>query len=143
MTRFARIGALVCASTMSVGVLGGCKTTIVQSATSTIPADVTTTTQALPADTPTQLNEIIRLTASLGDLVADGGSGPVLNRINALWAVAAKTVGPTDAGLRQQIDVQIAIIQTGVKYKRAADEDKAATNLQAIVTVYLQRHPRG
>jgi hypothetical protein len=120
----------------------GCRTTISSTVSST-PASVTTTTVRLPADTPTQLREMVRLTTGLGNLVANGGAGPVVDHINALWTLAAASVGPKEPRLRQDIDVQIATIQVGVKYRRAADEDKAATNLGAIVDTYLQRHPAG
>ena len=143
MRRTTCIGAAVCFGAASLAMLGGCKTTINEAEVTTAPVSATTTTVPLPTDTAAQLHEIVSLTSMLGDRVVEGGAGPVLNRINALWAVASTTVGPTDSGLRQQIDVQIAIIQTGVQYKRAADEDKAATNLQAIITTYLQRHPAG
>ena len=143
MRRTVRIGAAFCFCAASLAGFSGCKTTINESEVTAAAARATTTTAPLPTDTPAQLHEIVALTSGLGDRVADGGAGPVLARINALWALAAKTVGPTDSGLRQQIDVQMAIIQTGVQYKRAADEDKAATNLQAIITTYLQRHPSG
>lgn len=100
-------------------------------------AAVTTTTEPTGA--------VEDLLVRLGDtalglstvMIEGGDSQAVAAQIAALWAAARPEVQARRPDLIEGFDINVAKCTTAVQFKRAADADKAARNLQALVAATL------
>jgi hypothetical protein len=123
------IGALVVALT-------ACATTYDESLVKdTSPATTTTVPTGTAAELlPQMASEAIRLS---GVMIDGGDSESVSEQISALWTAARNEVIATRPDLVDGFDQNVAMCARAVRFKRAADADKAARNLTALADAYL------
>lgn len=95
------------------------------------------TTTTLPTGTTDEL--LVRLldqTSALSGVMLDGGDRrAALAQIELLWTAAEPGVRSERADLVQGFERAIEMCQRAVQYQRAADADKAARNIAALVEV--------
>jgi hypothetical protein len=70
-------------------------------------------------------------------MVAEGDARPLVERIGSLWASVRQEVARDRPELLGDFDANVERIGRAVEFKRAADADKAATNLSALVDAFL------
>ena len=68
---------------------------------------------------------------------------PVVGRVDALWAAVRQEVAHEAPELLGDFDANVGRLATAVEFKRAADADKAATNLGVLVDFYLASSAAG
>lgn len=97
------------------------------------------TTTTLPSGAAADL--LPRLTAEAdrlaGVMIADGDDHTVSEQIASLWAAARDEVKADRPDLVDGFDQNVAMVAKAVKFKRAADADKAAKNLKVLVAAFL------
>jgi hypothetical protein len=95
------------------------------------------TTTTLPTGTTDEL--LVRLldqTSALSGVMIDGGDRrAALAQIELLWAAAEPGVRSERADLVPGFERSIEMCQRAVQFQRAADADKAARNIAALVEV--------
>lgn len=103
------------------------------------PSTAVSTTTTTPTGTVTEL--LTRLSSdALGlssVMIADGDAGAAAEQIAALWAAARADVQAKRPDLVESFDANVDRSTTAVQYRRAADADKAARNLDALVSAFL------
>ncbi|MCB1000771.1 MAG: hypothetical protein KDB40_15860 [Acidimicrobiales bacterium] len=107
--------------------LAGVTTTAVATAT-TVPSG--TAAELLP-----RLDDLAH--ALSGVMIDDGDAGAVVDEIEALWTAARIEVGAARPDLLESFDVNVALARKAVQFSRAADADKAARNVTALVDTFL------
>jgi hypothetical protein len=116
--------------------LAGCATTydstLVQD---TSPATTTTLPSGRAADLLPRLeDEAIGLSA----VMIDGGDDEAVSeQIESLWTAARPEVTSSRPDLVDGFDQNVALVAKAVRFKRAADADKAANNLSMLIAAYL------
>jgi hypothetical protein len=95
----------------------------------------------LPSTTTEQLGEMVEITTSLGQLIADGKEADAMARLEALWIAAAPTVAELGPATGREIEHQLTLVRRGVDRNRPADTDKASRNLNVVISDYLAEHP--
>jgi hypothetical protein len=116
--------------------LAGCATTydstLVQD---TSPATTTTLPSGTAADLLPRLeDEAIGLSA----VMIDGGDDEAVSeQIESLWTAARPEVTSSRPDLVDGFDQNVALVAKAVRFKRAADADKAANNLSMLIAAYL------
>lgn len=137
MNRFLCRGPVLAAAT-SVFVLASCgKTTVVEVTTvpTTIEVGVTTT---MLSGTPAELLPQLRDTAfRLSPAMIEGKGKQVMADLDRLWASISSQLPRTE--FVDDAAHQLDLMRVGVERKRAADVDKAALHLQAIVDSELPK----
>ena len=104
---------------------------------------VATTTIAVTTTVPTgtAVDLLPRMVAegqSVGGLMVDGGdSRAAVERLTALWTAVRDEVAASRPDLIDGFDQQVDRFQRAVQFKRAADADKSARNLDVLVDAYL------
>lgn len=103
-------------------------------ADTTLPVATTTT---LPTGSTAELLERLSTEASaLSGVMIDGGDRrAALERIQVLWRAAEPGVRSERPDLVPGFERAIAMCERAVQYQRAADADKAARNITALVEV--------
>jgi DtxR family Mn-dependent transcriptional regulator len=98
-----------------------------------------TTTTALPTGPAEELlPELVATAAQVSQLmVADEDARGTAERVAALWDAASQEVAASRPELLGNFDANVARIATSVRYRRAADADKATANLRALVDAFL------
>ena len=112
-------------------------TTYDETLATTVTIETTTTTipSGAAADLlPVLLDEARSLS---GVMIDDGDTGPVVERITALWDAARAEVLEQRPDLIDGFDASVALANKAVQFKRAADADKAARNFDVLVKAYL------
>lgn len=100
----------------------------------TTPATTTTLPTGSAADLLPQLkDEADRLS---GVMIAEGDADAVSQQIAALWAAVRDEVQKARPDLTTAFDQNVAMVARAVKFKRAADADKAARNLTDLVAAF-------
>jgi hypothetical protein len=97
------------------------------------------TTTTLPAGTAEQLLPQLQAEADSlsGVMIAEGDDEAVSEQIASLWAAARDQVNGDRPDLIPAFDQNVALVAKAVKFKRAADADKAAKNLTTLVEAFL------
>lgn len=97
------------------------------------------TTTTLPSGTAAELLPQLAAEArSLsGVMIDEGDDDAVAEQIAALWTAARDEVSAARPDLVDGFDQNVAMVARAVQYKRAADADKAAKNLQTLVDTFL------
>jgi hypothetical protein len=125
------------AAVVVVAGLSACAATTYDAAlvADTSPATTTTLPTGSAADLLPQLQaEAARLSSVM---IAEGDDQAISQQIAALWAAVRDEVHSDRPDLVAAFDQNVAMVARAVQFKRAADADKAARNLTALVTAYL------
>ena len=114
----------------------GTTTTTATSDDGTAPRD--TMTGAITGAAEDLLPQLAGEAAGLSRLMIDGGDDDAaVARIEALWQAARQQVAASRPELLGDFDANVRRCATAVQFRRAADADKAAANLRALVDSYL------
>lgn len=115
--------------------LTGCATTYDQALA---PDTAPSTTTTLPTGTTDQILERLRTEAfTLSNIIVDGGdSTEAYDALSDLWVAARPDVVAKRPDLVDGFDRAIAMCKKAVDFKRGADADKAARNLDVLVNAY-------
>ena len=74
----------------------------------------------------------------LSRVMIDGGDDQAsAERIDALWQAVRQEIAASRPELLADFDANVGRCATAVRFNRAADADKAARNLRALVDAYL------
>ncbi len=142
MRRHPRTGLLVALlGAISVaGPLAGCATTYDESIASeeSSAAEPATSTTA-PAGTAAELlPRLVEEASSLsGLMLEEGDAAGAAARVAQYWDAVKAEVNDVRPDLLSDFSANVARCQTAVQFKRAADADKAAKNLSALVDTFL------
>lgn len=123
--------ALVTAAAVSA-----CRTTYDE----TLVADTSpeTTTTVPTGDAATLLPILATEASNLANVMIEGGDDEAAaEQIAALWAAARDEVVGLRPDLTDGFDQSVALAAKAVKFKRAADADKAAKNITILVDTYF------
>jgi hypothetical protein len=127
------------AAALLVPLLAGCGSTTYDAtlATSAIPTSSTTTT--LPVGSAADiLPEMLTQAQSLSTVIlARGDDGAVLAEIDDDWQVVRPEIESARPELIPDFEGVLRVLGTASKFNRAADADKAAKNLKALVATFL------
>jgi hypothetical protein len=126
----------VVAGAAFVVALSACATTFDE----TLVADTSpATTTTLPSGSAAELLPQLQIEASglSAVMIADGDDDVVAEQITNLWNAARDEVRSERPDLVDGFDRSIAMIAKAVKFHRAADADKAASNLTTLINAYL------
>ena len=127
------------AAALIVALLTGCGDTTYDATLSTpaVPASSTATT--LPAGSAEDiLGEMLTQAQSLSTVIlARGDDSAVLAEIQDDWQVVRPEIESRRPELIPDFDGVLRVLGTATKFNRAADADKAAKNLKALVASYL------
>jgi hypothetical protein len=98
---------------------------------------VSSTTSTVPSGTTDELlAQLLEQTAALSGVMIDGGDRrAALAQIELVWAAVESGVRSERADLVPGFERAIAMCQRAVQFQRAADADKAARNIAALVEV--------
>jgi len=131
----ARLSAVALAALLAAG----CGATTYDQSIADEQAPQPSTTTTLPAGGATEvLPVLLREATSITQLMIDeGDSSAAAARVDALWRAVQDEVAATRPELLNDFDANVARLATAVRFKRAADADKAALNLRALVGSYL------
>jgi hypothetical protein len=138
LPRFPHRGvALVVAVPLVAAGLTSCAATTYDQTLAPDTAAVTTTTQ--PSGSAAELlPQLAAESASLsGVMIAGDDADAVREQIDALWAAARDEVRGSRPDLLDGFDQAVALVDKAVRFKRAADADKAARNLAILVDTFL------
>lgn len=132
-----RVAAAIISAAVSAATVTGCATTF-DASLATDPA-ATTTSSTLPVGDATEL--LPKLAAEARGLAAlmiagDDAAGSA-QRIQELWDAVKVEVDTARPELLSDFSRNVARCQTAVRYKRAADADKAGRNLTTLVDAFL------
>lgn len=97
------------------------------------------TTTTLPSGSAAELlSELATEAKGLSAvMIAGGDAGAVAVRIRELWDAARDEVARDRPELLGDFEANVARCESAVQFRRAADADKAATNLDALVDAYV------
>jgi hypothetical protein len=120
---------------LAVATTAGCATTYDASrAPSTAPSTTTTVPTGPVADLLSRLaDKSLGLSAVM---IAGGNTTAAAEQIAALWAAARPDVQSKRPDLVDSFDATVAKFALAVQFKRAADADKAAKNIEALVAAF-------
>lgn len=130
-----RLALALLPATLGIVSLAGCATTYDDA----LVADTTpATTTTLPVGTTGELLERLRSQSlALSSIVIDGGdSSEAYEALSDLWAAARPDVVAERPDLIDGFDRALAMCQKAVQYKRGADADKAARNIDQLVSAW-------
>jgi hypothetical protein len=130
-----RLALALLPATLGIVSLAGCATTYDDA----LVADTTpATTTTLPVGTTDELLERLRSQSlALSSIVIDGGdSSEAYEALSDLWAAARPDVVAERPDLIDGFDRALAMCQKAVQYKRGADADKAARNIDQLVSAW-------
>ena len=121
---------------LGVAVLSSCSTTYDESLVADTAAATTTT---LPTGDAAELLPLLAEEATiLANVMIEGGDDEaVVEQIAALWSAARDEVVGARPDLADGFDQSVAMTAKAVKFKRAADADKAAKNIKILVDTFL------
>jgi hypothetical protein len=121
---------------LAAAVLSACATTYDPALVKdTSPATTTTLPSGPAADLlPRLAAEADRLS---GVMIAEGDDNTISEQIASLWAATRDEVKAGRPDLVDGFDQNVAMVAKAVKFKRAADADKAAKNLTVLVAAFL------
>jgi hypothetical protein len=117
-------------------VLASCATTYDQTLVRDTAPATTTTLPTGPAAVllPRLGTEAAGLSAVM---IAGGDDDSISDQISSLWAAARHEVSTTRPDLVGGFDSSVALVARAVRFKRAADADKASKNLTFLIDSYL------
>jgi hypothetical protein len=130
-----RLTLAVLAAACAAMPLAGCSTTYDEALVrDTTPATTTT----LPSGTTTELLERLRTESlRLSGVMIDGGNArQAYDSLSDLWDAARPDVAAQRPDLLDGFDRALAMCQNAVQYKRGADADKAARNIDVLVSAW-------
>lgn len=128
--------AVVAVCALAAVALPACATTYDQTLVKdTAPATTTT----LPSGPAAELLPMLRDEANrLSGVMIDAGDDDAISeQIASLWAASRDEVQAARPDLVDGFDQNVAMVAKAVQFKRAADADKAAKNLTALVAAFL------
>lgn len=125
--------AAIAAGTM----LAACSPTTYDASVPSDPLAATTTT--LPTGTAdTLLPRLLTVASTLSQqITSDGDRMGTAEQVASLWAAASPEVATKRPELLRDFEASVAMCQKAARFKRAADADKAFTNLSALVSAYF------
>ncbi|MBI5088046.1 MAG: hypothetical protein HZB15_04030 [Actinobacteria bacterium] len=126
----------VAALAVCLAALSGCATTY----DSTLVADTApATTTTVPTGAAADLLPRLEAEAlGLSSVMIDGGDDEAVSeQIDSLWTAARAEVSSARPDLVDGFDQNVALVAKAVRFKRAADADKAANNLSLLIDAYL------
>ena len=97
------------------------------------------TTTTLPTGTMEQLlADLVAESGALsGVMIADGDEGAAGERIASVWAAVRSDVQAARPDLVDEFDAAAEMCDRAIEFSRAADADKAARNITALVDAVL------
>ena len=97
------------------------------------------TTTTLPTGTTEQLlADLVAESGALsGVMIADGDEGAAGERIAGVCAAVRADVQAARPDLVDEFDAAVAMCERAIEFSRAADADKAARNITALVDAVL------
>ncbi len=103
------------------------------------PDTAVATTTTVPSGTATDLlPQLAAQSASLsGAMIAGDDAGAVAEQIEALWTATRGEVQAERPDLLDGFEQAVDMVNTAVRFSRAADADKAARNITVLVEAYL------
>jgi hypothetical protein len=135
-----RLWRLAVAAGASCGLAACTGTTYDESLETTIVDTAPTSTTSLPPTTDGLLGEMLTgARAMSGVITAEGDDAAVLADIEQRWNAARASVEDERPELVADFDTAVRVLGTASKFDRAADADKAAKNLAALVTAFGSR----
>lgn len=120
-------------------VLGSACSTTYDPTFATTATTVAATTTTLPVGAAVDLLPALRTEAASlsGVMIAEGDDGAVLERILALWDATRAEIGRERPDLVPGFQQNVDLAAKAVQFSRAADADKAAKNIDALVSAFL------
>lgn len=98
----------------------------------------TTISITAPATAAQLLPRLSEEAAGLSQLMIERGEDQAsADRISELWQAVRQEVSASRPELVADFDANVRRCQSAVRFRRAADADKAAANLRALVDAYL------
>lgn len=138
--RIPRVVGALAAAIAAVTLVAGCATTYDETIASeqSVAAEPTTST-TLPTGSAADLLPLLVAEASgLSDLMMnDGDATAAAQRIAQYWAAVKTEVNAARPDLLSDFSANVGRCATAVQFHRAADADKAAKNLAALVESFL------
>jgi glutamate/tyrosine decarboxylase-like PLP-dependent enzyme len=135
-----RLWRLAVAASATCGLAACTGTTYDESLETTLVDTAPTSTTSLPATTVGLLDEMLTgARAMSGVITAGGDDAAVLAGIEQRWDVARDSVEGERPELVADFDTAVRVLGTAAKFDRAADADKAAKNLAALVAAFAAR----
>lgn len=137
MQSISRIVVAIVAASSASALMGACSPTTYDDALVADTAPATTTT--LPTGTMEQLlADLLAESGALsGVMIADGDEGAAGERIASVWAAVRSDVQAARPDLVDEFDAAVAMCDRAIEFSRAADADKAARNITALVDAVL------
>ena len=137
MQSISRIVVAFVAASSASALMGACSPTTYDDALVADTAPATTTT--LPTGTMEQLlADLLAESGALsGVMIADGDEGAAGERIASVWAAVRSDVQAARPDLVDEFDAAVAMCDRAIEFSRAADADKAARNITALVDAVL------
>jgi hypothetical protein len=133
--RVVTVGVL---ATSVVAVTTACATSEVVPAASTTTTIAAPVDQASPGDTLDELAIFLRdRSFELSTRIGEGGAREALDQIEDVWADLGPPLQQSAPSAYRALDKQVSLLRVAVERKRPADADKAARNIDAIVTSLL------
>lgn len=135
---FRRPLLLLAAGAAGTLALQGCAATTYDETLETTVTAADTTTSTLPTGPAAELLPLLADEAAglSAVMIAEGDASAVVDRTAALWAAVRPEVARDRPELLGDFDANVARLATAVEFKRAADADKAASNLRILVEYY-------
>lgn len=133
-----RLAALTLALTASIAA-PACATTY-DATLATEPSTASTTTTTLPSGSADELLPILAAEAlGLSGLMLAGGDDDdaAVQRIAAIWEAVKAEVNAERPDLLAGFSANVSLTARAVRFRRAADADKAAKNIDVLVDAYL------
>ncbi len=130
---------MVAAAAAIAGPTAGCATTYDETLSTTATTAAATTT-TVPSGSAAELLPLLRDDAAslAGEMIDEFGEPrDVVARMRAVWDVVSAEVGRARPDLVPGFDQNVALAEKAVQFKRAADADKAAKNIDALVNAFV------
>lgn len=117
--------------------LFACSPTTYDASIPSEPPAATTTT--LPSGTAaTLLSRMLTAAGALSkQITGKGDKTGTAQQVASLWAAAKQEVGANRPELLGGFEANVAMCERAARFNRAADADKAFSNLSALVSAYL------
>lgn len=139
MDRHRRLIGVACAAACLAALAASCTAATpdesLAGVSSTTVAAATTVPTGTAVDLLPRLDDLAH--ALSGVMIDEGDAGAVVDEIEALWNAARAEVGAVRPDLLESFDVNVALARKAVQFSRAADADKAARNVTALVETFL------
>lgn len=122
------------AAGLAAALLVGCAPTTYDASRATV--EVVPTSTTIPTGTTPELLQRLTTESSAlsGVMIAAGDASAAVRSIDAVWDVVRDDVQQQRPDLIEEFDANVAKLRDAVQFRRAADADKAAKNIDALVS---------